>query len=58
MIWKINIFIKGEFVMVPQNFIINNENQKWLFNEQEDLCSHGEIYPVLTGSKTPTSKFG
>ncbi|MCU5082444.1 hypothetical protein OCA23_03720 [Bacillus cereus] len=44
--------------MVPQNFIINNENQKWLFNEQEDLCSHGEIYPVLTGSKTPTSKFG
>ncbi|MDA1760145.1 hypothetical protein PDK32_07590 [Bacillus cereus] len=44
--------------MVPQNFIINIENQKWLFNEQEDLYSHGEIYPALTGSKTTTSKFG
>lgn len=48
--WKINIFIKGEFVVVPQNFIINIENQKWLFNEQEDLCSHGEIYLNVDGT--------
>lgn len=48
--WKINIFIKGEFVIVPQNFIINIENQKWLFNEQEDLCSHGEIYLNVDGT--------
>ncbi|HDR8435200.1 hypothetical protein CN520_10875 [Bacillus cereus] len=36
--------------MGPQNFIINIENQKWLFNEQEDLCSHGEIYLNMAGT--------
>ncbi|MBK3495199.1 hypothetical protein JFL43_10100 [Viridibacillus sp. YIM B01967] len=24
--------------------IIKIENQKWLYNDEEDLCSHGEIY--------------
>ncbi|WKA52948.1 hypothetical protein QWY22_09815 [Planococcus liqunii] len=28
-----------------QKFIINIENQEWLYdNEEEDLCSHGEIH--------------
>ncbi|NUC16917.1 hypothetical protein HUC00_07520 [Bacillus mycoides] len=39
--------------MEPPNFIINIENQKCLFNERKDLCSHEEIYlnvdgPIIT----------
>lgn len=32
------------------NFSIRIKNQKWLFeNEEEDLCSHGEILLVVNG---------
>lgn len=31
-------------------FIIKIENQSWLENEEEDLCSHGQIYLSVNGT--------
>lgn len=30
-------------------FLIKIENQRWLTNKEEDLCSHGEIYLNING---------
>lgn len=39
------ILEKGELLMELSNqFIIKIDNQRWLYNDEEDLCSHGSIY--------------
>ncbi|UNJ81365.1 hypothetical protein LIT32_25295 (plasmid) [Bacillus sp. CMF21] len=42
---------KGEFLMKKSNpLLIKIENQRWLCNDKEDLCSHGEIILNVNGT--------